>query len=144
MPVYWVNRTQDGVNAETKPIRGPQILVLGVTYKRDTRDTRESPALDITDQFLNKGASVSYHDPYVPSLTTDTYHLTSISDSELGQSLADADCVGIVTDHSTYDWERVRPQAALIVDTRNALGREVTQAGASPVGVSGRPSGGGA
>ena len=83
------------------------------------------------------------HDPYVPSLTPDIYHLMSISDSELDQSLADADCVGIVTDHSTYDWERVRPQAALIVDTRNALGREITQAEASPVGVSGRPSGGG-
>ena len=71
------------------------------------------------------------------------YHLTSISDSELDKGLADADCVGIVTDHSMYDWERVWPQAALIVDTRNALRREITQAEASTVGVSARPSGGG-
>ena len=139
MPLYWVNRTQDDLNAEAKPVRGSRILVLGVTYKRDTGDTRESPALDIIDQLLNKGAFVSYHDPYVPSLATDNYHLASISESDLDQGLADADCVVIVTDHSTYDWERVRERAALIVDTRNALGRQVTPVQASPGGVSGGP-----
>ena len=95
--------------------------MLGVTYKRDVSDFRESPALDIIEHLVNRGAIVTYHDPHVPVLKTDAYNLTSISDSELEHSLASADCVVIVTDHSTYDWERVRDTASLTVDTRNAL-----------------------
>ena len=122
MPLYWVGKVQDALNQHSKPVKGANILVLGVTYKRDVSDFRESPALDIIEHLLNRDAIVTYHDPHVPVLKTDAYYLTSISDSELEHSLSSADCVVIVTDHSTYDWEMVRDTVSLTVDTRNALG----------------------
>ena len=122
MPLHWVTKIQDALNGHSKPIKGSDVLVLGVTYKRDVADTRESPALDIIGHLLQKAAHVSYHDPYVPVLKTDGYELTSVGDAELEQALADADCVVITTDHSSYDWRQVRHTARLVVDTRNALG----------------------
>ena len=122
MPLYWVNKVQDALNLVEKPLRRSSILVLGVTYKRDAADTRESPSLDIIDLLLTKGARVDYHDPYAEELETESYQLASIADSELEHSLSHADCVLIVTDHSYYDWELVNRLASLVVDTRNALG----------------------
>ena len=123
MPLYWVTKIQDTLNQNGKALNGADILLLGITYKRDVADTRESPALDIIDHLLRKAANVTYHDPHVESVETDAFRLVSLKDSQLDQGLAGADCVVIVTDHSAYDWRRVRDKAPLIVDTRNALGK---------------------
>ncbi|MDP6403473.1 MAG: nucleotide sugar dehydrogenase, partial [SAR202 cluster bacterium] len=128
MPMYWVNRVQDKLNQNAKPLNGSAVLVLGVTYKRDVDDTRESPALDIIEGLLNRGAQVTYHDPYARTLEADAYRLSSIGDSRLDDALRRADCVVIVTDHSNYDWEKVRDLASVVIDTRNALGKEKTLA----------------
>ena len=123
MPLYWVNKVQDVLNEHGKPLKGSSVIVLGVAYKRDTADTREAPALDIIGYLSERGAKVSYHDPFVPVLRTDTYELDSVTDPNLYEHLARADCVVIATDHSNYDWGRVKREGRLIVDTRNALGR---------------------
>ena len=122
MPLHWVNKMQDALNEVDKPVKGSNILVLGVSYKRDVADTRESPAFDIIDLVLEKGGNVTFHDPHIRRLETEDYRMASITDDELPESLESADCVIIVTDHSNYDWEDVRRRARLIVDTRNALG----------------------
>ncbi len=96
------------------------MLVLGVAYKKDVSDLRESPALDIIHLLRAKGARVSYHDPYVPEVRVDEARLTGVSD--LPAALAESDCVIVATDHSSYDWEQIRARAGLIVDTRHALG----------------------
>lgn len=127
MPLHWVTKVQDALNLEVKPLRGSKVLVLGVTYKRDTADIRESPSLDIIDLLLSKGARVDYHDPYAEELETESYQLASIADSELEQALGGADCVLIITDHSYYDWELVNRLAPMVVDTRNALGSALRQ-----------------
>ena len=132
MPLFWVTKIQDALNERDKAVNRANILVLGVSYKRDVADTRESPALDIIDQLLSKGANVTYHDPYVPSVETESFKLTALEDRELERGLAEADCVVIVTDHFSYDWQQVRDKAALIVDTRNALGSVVSPLTASP------------
>lgn len=131
MPSYWVNKVQDALNQTGKPMKGSNVLVLGVTYKRDTDDIRESPALDIMDRLFEKGADLTFHDAYVRSVETDTFGLVSISDGDLAQGLTDADCVVIVADHTYYDWQRVRENATLIVDTRNALGDSLPKPAAS-------------
>jgi UDP-N-acetyl-D-glucosamine dehydrogenase len=123
MPLYWVTKVQDQLNDRGKPLRNSRVLVLGVAYKPDIDDARESPAVDLIDHLMDKGADVSYHDPYVPLLDTETRRMSSIDDSELRAALSDADCVLIVTDHTDYDWDVVRRSASLVVDTRNALGR---------------------
>jgi UDP-N-acetyl-D-glucosamine dehydrogenase len=122
MPAYWVGKVQDALNNADKPVNKSRIVVLGVTYKRDVPDTRESPALDIISHLLDKGANVSYHDPFFSALDTDAFKLASLPDSELYSRLSEADCALIVTDHSSYDWQRVLDSASLIVDTRNAVG----------------------
>lgn len=119
MPRYWAQRIQDALNEAGKPVKGSQILVLGVAYKKDVSDLRESPALDIIHLLRSKGAYVTYHDPYVPALELEENQLTSISD--LGAGVQNSDCVVIATDHSSYDWEQVRNGSKLIIDTRHAL-----------------------
>ena len=120
MPRYWVQRVQDALNDRGKPVRGSRILVLGVAYKKDVGDLRESPALDIIHLLHEKGADVSYHDPHVPELRIDAARMTSVPD--LPAALRAADCVIVTTDHSSYDWSQIRQEAGLIVDTRHALG----------------------
>ena len=102
-----------------KPVRGSKVLVLGVAYKKDIDDVRESPALDIVELLSLKGAAVSYHDPHVPSFRHNGHALTSVTD--LALALETADCVVIATDHSMYDWADVTRRAALVIDTRHAL-----------------------
>ena len=121
MPLYWVAKVQDALNQQGKAIRDSTVLVLGVTYKADVADIRESPALDIIDHLLNKGANAIFHDPHVPLLETESYRLMSIGDSELEAELKDADCVVIATAHSVYEWGSVTQASSLVVDTRNAL-----------------------
>jgi UDP-N-acetyl-D-glucosamine dehydrogenase len=117
MPHYWVDKVQDALNEAGKPLKGSRVLVLGVAYKKDVDDLRESPALDIIELLRGKGARVSYHDPYVPTLRHNGESLTCAPD--LAQALADADCVMIVTDHSVYDWADICRRSRLIVDTRH-------------------------
>ena len=132
MPLYWVNKVQDVLNQNRKSLNGSSILILGVTFKRDVADIRESPALDIIGHLLSKGADVTYHDPQVPIVEADEFRLTSLNDAEMDRGLVDADCVVIVADHSSYDWRHIRDRATLVVDTRNALGRSVSPDSAVP------------
>jgi len=116
----------DGLNDEQKAVKGSNVLLLGVAYKRDVDDVRESPALSIIDRLRAKGANVRYHDPFVKEVRFDDAHTDSggeplssvpLSDDELGAT----DCLIIVTDHSEIDYKRICSLAPLIVDTRNAL-----------------------
>ncbi|HUG40858.1 MAG TPA: nucleotide sugar dehydrogenase [Longimicrobiales bacterium] len=120
MPRFVVGKVGDALNEHSKPVRGSRILVLGTAYKKDVGDIRESPALDIIRVLAGKGADVRYHDPFVPRIREDGIVLESVplTDAEL----AEADCVVIVTDHSTVDYAAVVREAALVVDTRNATG----------------------
>jgi UDP-N-acetyl-D-glucosamine dehydrogenase len=118
MPNHVVQLVQDGLNAHTKPVKGSRILVVGVAYKRDINDVRESPALAIVDQLMHKGAAVSYHDPFVPEMTVDGRgSLASVALTD--ETLSACDCAVIVTDHSDVDYSRVLRLAPLVVDTRN-------------------------
>jgi UDP-N-acetyl-D-glucosamine dehydrogenase len=121
MPRYAVGKIQDALNTQQKPLNGSKVLVLGVSYKPDIDDLRESPALDVIHLLQKKGANVSYYDPYVPVLHHEAINLVSVPD--LLAEVANADCVAIITNHKVIDYAAVLEQAKLIVDTRNALGK---------------------
>ncbi len=116
MPRYWVQKVQDTLNDVGKAVKGSRVLVLGVAYKKDVSDIRESPALDIIHLLEEKGAHVEYHDPHVPAFHHEGVEMTGITD--LDGALRAADCVVVVTDHNAYDWAQVRALAATYVDTR--------------------------
>jgi UDP-N-acetyl-D-glucosamine dehydrogenase len=118
MPHFVVDKVQNALNDATKPLKGSKVHVLGVAYKRDIDDLRESPALDIMHLLVKRGALVSYSDPFIPSVKIDGLDLQS---QPLEQSVKDADCVLIITDHTAVDYRAVVEQAQLVVDTRNAL-----------------------
>ena len=119
MPRHVVNMISESLNRVRKPLMGSEILILGVAYKRNVADIRESPALDIIHLLQAKGAQVSYNDPYVPTLYTDG--VISLVSSPLDEgTLKRADCVVVVTDHSTYDWPWIVGNSRLLIDTRNA------------------------
>lgn len=119
MPDYVVGKVAEALNSERKALNGSEVLVLGVAYKPNVGDVRESPALDVIHLLANQGAVVSYHDPYVTSLEKEGIALRSV---ELDEDVAaEADCVVVVTHHDSYDWAAIVEQAQLIVDTRNAL-----------------------
>jgi UDP-N-acetyl-D-glucosamine dehydrogenase len=119
MPRHVVQLVQDGLNEQSKSLKGSRVFVLGVAYKRDINDVRESPALGIVDQLLHKGAEVSYHDPFIPVMNLDGKG--SLASVELtDEALQSCDCAVIVTDHSKVDYSRVLKLAPLVVDTRNA------------------------
>jgi UDP-N-acetyl-D-glucosamine dehydrogenase len=120
MPRYVVTKVQDALNDHALPLKGSQVLVLGAAYKPDIDDLRESPAIDVIGLLKQKGALVSYHDPYIPSFKHDDWKLESVQD--LPASVAAADCVVIITNHSSYDYGAILNDSKLIVDTRNALG----------------------
>jgi UDP-N-acetyl-D-glucosamine dehydrogenase len=117
MPRWWVDKVADALNEAGKPVKGSRVLVLGMAYKKDVDDVRESPALDIIELLRHKGADVCYHDPYVPCISHNEYQMQG--EPDLDTALAAADCVVVVTDHSSYDWGAIRQQARLIVDTRH-------------------------
>jgi len=117
MPRYWVEKAVDALNGAGKPLKNSRVLVLGVAYKKDIDDLRESPALDIIELLRAKGADVRYHDPYVPIISHNGHDLTC--EPTLDAALAAADCVVIVTDHSVYDWAHVYGRSRLVVDTRH-------------------------
>jgi UDP-N-acetyl-D-glucosamine dehydrogenase len=130
MPEHVVQLVADGLNDESKSMKGSRILLLGVAYKKDIDDVRESPALSIIDRLRAKGADVRYHDPFVQEVHFDDAH-TEGGGQPLGsvpltdEELQATDCVVIVTDHSATDYKRVCELSSLIVDTRNALNGDV-------------------
>lgn len=128
MPYHVVEATADALNAQGKSLKGSSILVLGVAYKKDVDDVRESPALKIMQLLIQRGARVVYNDPYVPELyPMRRYDYSGMKSVALTpEELAFHDCVLIVTDHSAYDYESVVRNARLVVDTRNAT-RNVKQ-----------------
>lgn len=121
MPRYVVERVADLLNERGKPLKGSRLLLLGVAYKRDIADVRESPALPILSLFQEKRADVTYHDPYVPSLRENG--ATMRSQPLDGELLAGQDCVVITTDHSCFDYDMVARRSSLVFDTRNATGK---------------------
>jgi UDP-N-acetyl-D-glucosamine dehydrogenase len=116
MPMFVVEKVQTALNSHSKAVKGSRIHILGVAYKKDIDDVRESPALDIIHILERRGAKVSYSDPHVPHLQFDGLELCSNE-----AALAKADCVVIVTDHSGFDYKALTEKVPLIVDTRNAL-----------------------
>src|SRR5215207_8135018 len=120
MPLYVIAKITDALNDEGKAVRGSRIVVLGVAYKRDVNDVRESPALDVIQLLLDKGAQVVYHDPFVPSVRLEDEH-TMQNEPYSAALLEYADCVVIVTDHSTFDYQQIADHSRLIVDTRHVV-----------------------
>jgi UDP-N-acetyl-D-glucosamine dehydrogenase len=118
MPEFAVEKIQNALNNASKPVRGSHIHVLGVAYKRDIDDVRESPALDIILLLQRRGAHVTFSDPHVKKIHSNG---TSLETQDLLSSAGSADCVVIVTDHSGVDYSAVVERSKLIVDTRNAL-----------------------
>ena len=125
MPAYVVEKIADALNDERKAVNGSRVLVIGIAYKKDIDDVRESPALDIIRLVDELGADVVYHDPYVPEFREDgmRHESVSLTDEEIKR----ADAVVIVTDHSSIDYQRLVNRAGLVVDTRNATSK--TKAG---------------
>lgn len=119
MPYYVVERTAEALNGHRKPLNGSRVLVLGVAYKKDVDDLRESPALTILTLLKKRGAVVDYHDPYFPRVGRGRHYELNLTCASL-EDLAGYDCVLIVTDHSSYDYGRIVRDAQLVVDTRNA------------------------
>lgn len=120
MPRYVTDLVQNALNDVAKPLKGSAVLVLGAAYKPDIDDIRESPALDVIGLLKQKGAQVSYYDPYIPQLHHDSWEMSSVPD--LMAAVEAVDCVVIITNHTSFDYTAIRQKAALIVDTRNALG----------------------
>jgi len=121
MPQFWVNKVAAALNEYEKSVKGSNILVIGVAYKPDINDVRESPALDIIALLQEAGANVSYHDPYVPMLKVGIHTMTS--DELTPESLSSADCVVIVTNHSALDSELIAEYSNPVTGTRRVLDR---------------------
>lgn len=123
MPAYVVGKVADGLNEHGKAVKGARVLVMGVAYKPEVNDVRESPALDVIAMLLEKGAHVSYHDPFVPRIDADHWtagrSLESVPYSR--EAVVDADCVVVLTDHKQLDYAEIASSARLVVDTRNAI-----------------------
>jgi UDP-N-acetyl-D-glucosamine dehydrogenase len=117
MPHLVVEKTQDALNDQKKALNGSKVLILGMAYKKDIDDVRESPALDVFELMQQKGAVVSYHDPYASSVRIGEHTVRGVPLDNLEQY----DIVVIVTDHSKVDYKLVTQKCRLILDTRNAL-----------------------
>jgi UDP-N-acetyl-D-glucosamine dehydrogenase len=122
MPGFVVTKVADALNDRSKAMKGCKITLLGMAYKKDVDDPRESPGFELMDLLLKKGAIVSYNDPHIPVLPSMRHypHLQMTSRELTADYLRSQDCLVIVTDHSAYDWAWIVEHAALIVDTRNA------------------------
>jgi UDP-N-acetyl-D-glucosamine dehydrogenase len=117
MPHFVVDKVQNALNDAGKPVKGSRIHVMGVAYKRDIDDMRESPALDVMMLLERRGGVLTYSDPHVPKLHVEGLDIQASPEEAAGE----ADCVVIVTDHTAFDYAALVERAALIVDTRNAL-----------------------
>ncbi len=118
MPHFVIDRIQGALNEHAKPLKGSHVHIMGVAYKRDIDDVRESPALDIILLLEKRGARVTFSDPFVPALRD---HGVEMEASDPARAISEADCVVIVTDHAQFDYGSLVENARLIVDTRNAL-----------------------
>mgnify|MGYP006376165555 FL=1 len=125
MPRYVVERIMDALNEKSKALKGSKILVLGVAYKPDVSDVRESPALDVIGLLQNKGAKVEYHDPYIPHIHHETEGWRMDSVKDMMSSVKESDAVVIITNHKAYDYEAIVNAAKFVFDSRNAT-RKVT------------------
>jgi UDP-N-acetyl-D-glucosamine dehydrogenase len=125
MPRYVVSRILDSMNDRGKTLKGNRVLVLGVAYKPDIDDVRESPALDVIALLKKKGALVEYHDPYIPHIhhEHEGWRMDGIADADLMKSVKAADAVVIVTNHKSYDYKAILDAAQFIFDSRNAMGK---------------------
>jgi len=119
MPQFVVDRVVKALNDERKAVNGSKVLVAGVAYKPNVTDVRESPAADVIALLTDLGATVTYHDPHVPEFVEGPHRMSSVELS--AETLRNADCVVIVTNHKAIDYDLVRKEARLVVDTRNAL-----------------------
>jgi UDP-N-acetyl-D-glucosamine dehydrogenase len=119
MPAFVVEKVTNALNDDSKAVRGSRIHVLGVAYKRDVNDVRESPALHVIKMLLEKGAVVTYSDPHVPEVREDGITLGHVPVRETLE--AGTDCVVLLTDHTAFNYSEIVHLAPLIVDTRNAL-----------------------
>ena len=118
MPHFVVDKIQNALNDHSKPLRGSHVHILGVAYKRNIDDVRESSALDIILLLERRGARITYSDPFVPKLRLDHHELLA---EDAAAASGAADCVVVVTDHDGFDYAEIVQSAKLIVDTRNAL-----------------------
>lgn len=123
MPYFVVDRIAEVLNRQGRPLKGSRLLVLGIAYKKDIDDNRESPGIKILDILLQRGAWVDYHDPYIPHCRGMRHypHLDLASVPLTAETLASYDCAVLVTDHSAFDYPWIARHARLIVDTRNAF-----------------------
>ncbi|MEK7401069.1 MAG: nucleotide sugar dehydrogenase [Gemmatimonadota bacterium] len=121
MPDYVVKKVAAALNDDRKSVRGSRVLVLGIAYKKDIDDMRESPALDVIRLLEEQGAEVSYHDPFVAKFVEDGHSMESVPLTD--DVLTKSDAVVVVTDHSSVDYQRVVDRASVVVDTRNATSR---------------------
>ena len=119
MPYFVIDQVAAGLNEHSKSIKGSKILVLGLAYKRDIDDLRESPSLTIIELLREKGAIVSYNDPYFPAVGRGRHYDLNMTNTPL-ENIAHFDAVVIVTDHTSYDYPAIVEQAKLVIDTRNA------------------------
>ncbi len=126
MPIFVVDKVREALNRNRKAVNGSRVLLIGVAYKRDIDDVRESPAIDVLKLLQADGAEVSYHDPYVDELHHEGIDLASVELTD--EALGEADAVVIVTDHSVFDYGWIVDQAKAVIDARHAVpraGREV-------------------
>ena len=125
MPSYVITRVGDALNDHGRAVRGSKVAILGMAYKANVDDPRESPGFELMDLLLKKGASVTYHDPHIPVLPKMRHwpHLAMESSQLTAEFLREQDCVLIATDHAAFDYEFITTHAKLVVDTRNATKR---------------------
>ncbi|MDP8230743.1 MAG: nucleotide sugar dehydrogenase [Candidatus Gorgyraea atricola] len=119
MPHHVVEKISDGLNNQKKALKGSKILIIGITYKKDINDMRESPSLAIINALIEKEAKVQYHDPLVPSFKIDGLKLDSVDLTK--ENISSSDCAVLVTDHTSLNYRLIADNAKLILDTRNAL-----------------------
>jgi UDP-N-acetyl-D-glucosamine dehydrogenase len=119
MPYFVIDQIANGLNEHAKAIKGSRILVLGLAYKRDIDDLRESPSLTILELLRNKGAVVAYNDPFFPSVGQGRHYALNMTNTPL-ENLGQYDAVVIVTDHTSYNYREIVEQSKLVIDTRNA------------------------
>jgi UDP-N-acetyl-D-glucosamine dehydrogenase len=121
MPHYVVQKTMEALNEQKKSLKGAKLLILGLAYKKDIDDMRESPSVELIELFSKKGAKIDYNDPYIPRAPKQRQHDLKMTSKKLSaKMLAGYDAVVISTDHSCYDYNLIAKNAKLVIDTRNA------------------------
>ena len=119
MPEWVVGKISEALNANNKSVNNSSILILGIAYKKNVGDMRETPATRVMELLIEKGATVNYSDPHVPVFPRMRKYLFDMKSEEISESsLSEKDCVVIITDHDHFDWEFIYENSNLIVDTR--------------------------